>query len=170
MLSTSASIATLVLFVFYFIGRIITITATKRLWKDKVLILDDSERAPYNLVDEIYKEERSENEWLNENRYGVIVSKEGIRNLKIYDVKTGIDPTDIKKGELVYQKDFLNIDEAVAFYVPPGELFPRLFIEYLSFDFMKIELEWRDNLKSGVYSEFVRPKHTFRSFCYYLFR
>ena len=51
-LSDLASWATLILFFFYFIGRIITICTVKKLWKDKVIFTDELNNQ-YGVVDEI---------------------------------------------------------------------------------------------------------------------
>ena len=158
-----SSIATLILFIFYFVGRVITIISVKRIWKDKV-ITGVRDYREYEVIDDIVVDENS-----NE-RYGILLSKEGIRDLKVYDVVCDRDNLLIKKGKEVYTNSFINIDHAIAFCVETGELFPRLIIEYTTFDYMKVRIEWRDNLKSGVFGEFVKPKHTLKSFCYYLFR
>ncbi|NBI64964.1 hypothetical protein D3Z38_18460 [Clostridiales bacterium] len=93
-----------------------------------------------------------------------------MRNITVYTVKAAENGLLTKKGEQVYTKDFLNVDQAIAINVVTGDLFPSLMIEYTSFDYMKICLQWRDNNKNGVYSEFVQPKHTIKSFLYYLLR
>lgn len=165
MISLFASIATLVLFLFYFIGRIITIFAVKKIWKDKVVLgvfnLDE-----YNIVDEVVDDGRFQTECV----FGVLLSKEGIRNLNVYKVVPDENRLNTKKGDLLYSRDFLNIDEAIGFRVDTGDLYPTLLIEYESFDYMKIRLWWADNNKNGVFSEMVYPKHTIKSFMYYLLR
>ena len=35
---------------------------------------------------------------------------------------------------------------------------------------MRVEIEWRDNLKNGVFMENAIPKHTWKSFLYFLCR
>lgn len=166
-ISFFSSIATLILFLFYFIGRIITVLSVQRMWKDKVYLYPNKE-SNYGIVDDIFYDDYSyEHEDIV---YGILVSKEGIRDIKIYNVKVNSDGLYIDKGELLYKRDFLNIDEAIAFHIEPGELYPTLIVEYVSFDFMKIRFEWRDNLKNGVFSEMVEPKHSIKSFLYYLLR
>ena len=162
-LSLISSVATLILFIFYFIGRIITIASVKRIWRDKIII-GTHNYEKYDIVDEVVVGENAN------ARYGLLLSKEGIRDLKVYDVTCDEDNLPIKRGALLLEKPFINVDHAVAFRVEPGELFPTLIIEYLTFDYRKVRIEWRDNLKTGVFSEFIQPKHTLRSFCYYLFR
>lgn len=164
MISFGASIVTLILFMFYFIGRIITIFAVKKIWKDKV-ILGIFNADEYNIVDEVV-DESAQTEYI----FGVLLSKEGIRNLNVYKVVPDENRLNTKKGDLLYSRDFLNIDEAIGFRVDTGDLYPTLLIEYESFDYMKIRLWWADNNKNGVFSEMVYPKHTIKSFMYYLLR
>lgn len=162
-ISLFSSITTLILFVFYFVGRIITIISVKRIWKDKV-ILGVSDYQNYEVIDDVVVDKSMQ------QRYGILLSKEGIRNLRIYSVVPDRRGLSTQKGKRVYKNPFVNIDHAVAICMETGDLYPTLIIEYTTFDYMKVRLEWRDNLKSGVFGEFVKPKHTLRSFCYYLFR
>lgn len=162
-ISLFSSVATLILFVFYFIGRIITIVSVKRIWNDKV-VLDEGNYEKYEVIDDVGVDENSN------VRYGILLSKGGIRDLKVFNVACDQDNLPTKKGELLYTNSFLNIDQAIAFCVETGDLFPTLIIEYTTFDYMKVRIEWRDNLKSGVFGEFIQPQHTLKSFCYYLFR
>ena len=163
-LSTIASVATLVLFICYFIGRGITIVTVKKVWKDKVTMGEGNDEA-IGVVDEV-----SGDRSFDEEPYGYLVSKEGIRFLKVYSVEIiEEEPFEIRK-DLVFQRDFLNVNEAVAIYAMPGEIFATLIFEYYTFDYMKVEFGWKDNLKNGVFSEFVQPRHTMKSFLYYLLR
>ena len=43
-------------------------------------------------------------------------------------------------------------------------------IEYYTYDFKKVKVELWTNLKNGVITESAKPKHTFKSLCYYLFK
>lgn len=163
LLGDLASMATLILFLIYFLGRIITIFAVKQLWKDKVVI-NAEEYTNYDIIDEV-----PEDQW-EEPIYRLLVSREGIRNLKVFGVKPDRDGIPCKKGDLIYERSFLNIEQAIAFHVMTGDLFPTLFIEYDGLDFTHVTIEWRDNLKNGVFSELVMPKHTIKSVLYYLCR
>lgn len=163
-ISLISSVATLILFVFYFSGRIITILTVNRIWKDKVII-GEHDYSQYEIVDNVYLGES-----LETTIYGILLSREGMRDITVYAVKTDKNGLLTQKGEQIYRKDFLNIDEAIAICTMTGDMFPSLIIEYTSFDYMKICLEWRDNNKNGVFSELVSPKHTVKSFLYYLLR
>lgn len=164
LLSTIASVATLVLFIFYFIGRGITIFAVKKLWKDKVIMRENINES-FGVVDEVPGDRG-----FDEEPYGFLVSKEGIRFLKVYSMEIiEREPYEIRK-DLIFQHEFLNINEAIAIYTMPGEIFATLIFEYYTFDYMKVEFGWRDNLKNGGFSELVQPKHTVKSFLYYMLR
>jgi len=170
MLENISSIATLTLFVIYFVGRIITIVSTRRIWKDRVEFvygtmdtLDNYTRQ--NCVDQIYVDE-----FQKTLLYGVLTSVEGIRNISVYTAELDSNDVSVHKGRRIYHRDLLNPNQSLVFHVETGELRPTLFIEYTSFDYMKIEFGWQDNLKSGVFSECVEPKHTIKSFLYYLCR
>lgn len=162
--SLIASVATLILFVFYFVGRIITILSVRPVWKDKV-ILRKMDYSQYEIVDEITQKEEN-----NGIVYGILLSREGIRDLKIYSVVPSKQGLLTEQGELLYSRKFLNIDQAIAFQYDTGDLFPTLLIEYNTIDYMKVTIEWRDNLKNGVFSELIQPRYTIRSFFYYLLR
>ena len=165
MLGDIASFATLFYFLFILlvIGRIVTIFSFKQLWKDRIMV-NLEEYSSYDIVDEIVYREQWE-----EPIYGILLSKEGIRNLKVFDVKADKGGISHLKGNLIYKWPFLNIGQAIAFRVMTGDLYPTLFIEYDRLDFTHIKIEWRDNLKNGVYSELVTPKHTIKSVLYYLY-
>ena len=102
--------------------------------------------------------------------YGLLTTSSGIRDIRIYETEVDERGLPTKKGKQIFSHRFLNVRQAIAIKEMTGDLFPTLFIEYQTFDYMKVDLEWRDNLKSGVYSEFVVPHHTLKSFLYYLCR
>lgn len=160
--SLAASIATLILFLLYFVGRIITVFAVKNIWKDKV-VLNETSYSQYDIVDEVCSPDGYDSPI-----YGLLVSKEGIRNLKVFSVDDDENGLPCKKGKLFYSRSFLNLEQAIAIKVMTGDLFPTLFIEYDSIDYTHICIEWRDNLNNGVFSEMVVPKHTLKSIFYYL--
>ena len=160
-----ATWATLILFLFYFIGRIITICTVKRLWRDKV-VFSETPGDGYGVVDEVGERPREGD--LGFCAY--LVSVEGMRNIRIYDTDRNDIETGAHKDKLVYQRDFLNIDQAIKIDIETGELFPTLFIEYETMDFMHVSLEWQDNLKNGVFSEMVVPQNTIRSVLYQLLK
>ena len=125
------------------------------------LIIGNNDYAGYDIVDMIPPN--------GTDRFGLLLSKEGIRAIKVFEV-TEKGSLPIKKGNVIYRKKYLDIDQAIAFCCETGELYPRLFIEYIAYDYMKVKFAWQDNLKSGVFSENVRKHHTIRSILYYMCR
>ena len=174
LVSALSSVATLVLFAFYFIGRIITIKTAKGWWKDKIIVLDDAsyeDYFKYGIVDDVCALDcASSND--DELIQGLLLSKNGIRDLRIYVADCISKPKKLKfkRGKMIFERKFLNIDEAVALHITLGDMFPTYYIEYTATDYMKVKLEWKENLKDGVFSEFAQSKHTIRSIIYYLVR
>ena len=162
-ISLFSSVATLILFIFYFIGRIIAILSVKQIWRDKI-ILRKPDYKEYEIVDEVFLDN------YDNKIYGILLSKDGIRKLKIYRSVPDKKGICIANGQKIFERSFLNIDHAIATHEDTGELYPTLIIEYQTFDYMKVRINWCDNLKNGIIGELVRPKHTLKSFCYYLFR
>lgn len=160
-----ATLATLILFLFYFVGRIITICTVKKLWRDKV-IFSEINRNEYGIVDEVGDKPCG----CNFHFCAYLVSAEGMRNIKIYTADLSNIDEGVCKGELIYQRDFLNIDQGIKINIETGDIFPTLFIEYETMDFMNVSLKWNDNLKNGVFSEMVVPKNTVRSVLYKLLK
>ena len=77
-ISLFSSIATLILFVFYFIGRIITIISVKRVWKDKVII-DGIKNMNFEYINSDYKDLVLESiQILNNKSYQLIKNKKDI--------------------------------------------------------------------------------------------
>ena len=165
-ISLLGSLASIILFIVYFVGRGITIITVERLWKDKIYT-GCMDYSSFSIVDSV---DIKDHDFRQDTIQGVLVSKEGIRNLRVFSVKDDEHGIPVLKDELIYELDFLNIDEAVAFNIETGDLFPTLIIEYEAFDYMKVCIEWKDNLKSGVHSERIRPRHTVKSFLYYFCR
>lgn len=160
MLGNIASIATLILFIIYFAGRTIAIFSVKGIWHDQIMDLP-KDRTSVNIVDEIGED------------YGyskLLISKEGIRNFKMYSLEYNSDYSKIIHKEEIFSTDFLNVDQAIAIHYETAETFPRFCIEYETPDYRKVCFNWNDNLKNGVMSEIICIKHTFKSFMYYFFR
>lgn len=163
MIASWASVATLILFSLYILGRIITIFTVRKIWLDEVVFnQDDFDK--YGVVEEIGDFE------YNDKAAGLLVSKMGMRNIRFYTVENDSDGIPSIKGREFFSKEFLNVNQAIAIYVQTGDLFPTLYIDYETIDYMRVNLEWCDNLKSGVFSEFVVPHHTIKSFFYYMCR
>lgn len=168
MLGNIASIATLLLFVIYFIGRAITVIAVKNVVKEKfVLDVTQDELELYSVVDDVYDDNSSPED---KDFTGLILSVEGVRNIRIYSVREDSDGIMHLRGKEIYRRDFLNVGQALAIHKITGDLYPTLFIDYETINYMKVNIEWSDNLKNGVFSEQVYPKHTLKSILYLMCR
>ncbi len=162
-ISDSASVATLILFVIYFVGRVITIVKQRNIYNDRLeILLANDEQVENNIVEDFY---------LEDNPYNVfiITSVQGIWELKIY--RNQLDENFNTQGqEKVAERSFLNMGQSVAIHLTIPEMISSFCVEYITCDFKKVHLELVYNMKSGVLSEIVRPSHTWKSILYYLFR
>lgn len=171
-LADAATMATLILFVIYFIGRIITVRMEKNMFYDEIVFTssDCIENKRYDIIDEISTENLN-NESSEYETIVIITSRQGIRNLKIEKMFYDDELNEIKsKRETVGECKFLNIGQSFAIRTFIPELIPRYRIEYETQDFRKVSFELLDNFKSGIISETVVVKHTLKSIIYYLFR
>ena len=164
MLGDIASIATLILFVFYFIGRTFSIIRMRTLFRDEIAIVRSNHSSSQYQIVETFE--------IDENPYNsfILTSREGIYSLSIYRVKWDVEYWQrigrVKIGEL----PFLNVGQSVEIRLTIPELFTTCEIEYFTSDYRKIKIPVVDNPKSGVESEFVEPKHTWRSVLYHIFK
>lgn len=165
MLGNIASIATLVLFIIYFIGRIISIIIEKNIIYEGINIYNNEEELSKDLkiIDEyrckyaeeiliITPHEKSYN-WLSiyECRYNE-------KNNKLEKVK------ELKRFEKIMNDTSIRIDTVL----PCG--IPKYMIEFERSDFIKGSLLLQYNGKSGVQEEMININHTWKSVIYYLFR
>ncbi len=163
MLGTISSIATLILFVIYFVGRIITMFAVNSICYD---ILESATHTPSDnlkVVEEISLDNYNENALL-------LTSVNGIRDIKIYKMKYDKEYTEIIEKREEFYHSFLNIGHTLRIKVTLAECVPMYLLEFVTNDFKKVSLEMTDNLKNGIISEKIKSKHTIKSILYYLFR
>ena len=171
MLGDISAIATLILFVIYFIGRVITILMERDICHDEIKFLPIEDTDKYDVVEEI--ETVALNGDMSEEFLSrvVLTSKQGIRNISIFELAYDNALNEIKKAtKAIANYDFLNIGQSFAMKTFVPELIPQYRIVYYTQDFKKVTLNISENLKSGVVSEMLQPKHTFKSVFYYLFR
>jgi len=165
MLGDIASVATLILFVIYFIGRAVTIVRTNTIYNDEVSIMSPSEdRQRLQIVDEIELE--PEGPFVNEY---ILTSGQGIYSLVAYKLVYN-NQLEVVNQEKIYTCKFLNTGQSLLFRTSESEFVGFCRIEYRTFDYKKVVLELWSNGKNGVLSESARPRHTVRSVLYYLFR
>ena len=168
MLSNAASIATLILFVVYFLGRFITIFRMQELEPIDLTLTDTSfDLNAYLIVDEFLNNSPPQGEV-----WPVLILKSitGIRSLVLYQYQFDDELNVIDKKVISKRNKLVNIGQSVAFYTGIPEIEPIYEIEYETMDYRKITFPIVDNLKSGVLSETMIPKHTIKSILYYFFR
>ncbi|OUN21948.1 hypothetical protein [Pseudoflavonifractor sp. An85] len=163
-LGTVSSVATLILFVIYFIGRTIATFQSRGLYSDKLAIegAKDFDHAKYDVIETVILEEDAYNVF-------VIISSQGIWNLKIFQYEFD-DEMNVVGEHLTGKFLFLNIGEAIAIKLTVPEIISTYRVEYISYDYKKIKFDLCDNMRNGVMSQIVTPRHTFRSLVYYFFR
>lgn len=159
-----ASIATLILFVIYFAGRIITIVRTRDIFSDEIKIeMVDFDQSGLNIVDIFDLENEPYNAF-------VLTSKHGIYDLSVYKVVYDDNFNRIRREQIKeYKYEFLNIDQSLVFNTTSPELFPMYEVEYYTPDYKRVTIVLWDNLKNGVMSESAKPKNTIKSVLYHLF-
>lgn len=163
MLGDIASVATLILFVFYFAGRIITTLRTQSLYMDELIEeVPDFNRQNYNIIEDFILEEAGYNSI-------ILTSKQGIYSLSIFEINYDENLNRIGRTR-VGGIDFVNIGCSVNIQLTIPELITTHEMEYYTHDFKKVTVELWSNLKNGVITESAKPKHTFKSWCYYLFK
>lgn len=170
MLGNAASIATLILFVIYFIGRGITVCRMRDLEQCSIEVKDYSfDHTEYQIVEEY----PLDIDFTEEEPFGsaiIITSANGIYSFRIYEYEFDNDMNVVGKKTIVSRDKLINIGQSVVFYSYIPELIARYEIVYRTADFRKICFPVVDNLKSGVITESLVPHHTIRSVLYYLFR
>ena len=171
MVGIISSIATLILFVIYFIGRIITIKMEKHIYYDKITFeAPEDVYGKYDIIDEINTVNNSEGEATYQTVV-VLTSLQGIRDITVYELAYDNMMNEQKEHKkVIASQDFLNIGQSYAIRTIIPEIFPNYRIEYRTQDKRKVTFNITDNLKNGVLSEMVEIRHTLCSYIYYLFR
>lgn len=171
MLGNISAIATLTLFIIYFIGRVITIFMERDICHDEIKFLPIDHMDKYDIVEELETFTINENMQEEFPSTVILTSKQGIRNISVFELVYDNELNEMKKSaKTITTYDFLNIGQSFAIKTFVPELIPRYRIVYHTQDFKKVTLNISENLKSGVASEMLHPKHTFKSVFYYLFR
>jgi hypothetical protein len=166
-----SAVATLILFVIYFVGRCIVIGIEKKVCYDEVAYISAKDSRCYNIVDQIDTVSSNGDDETNASiKLFVLTSRQGIRNIETFKICYDDGFKRIAKLLKVASCDFLNVGQSFAIKVFVPEIFPEYRIVFHTQDFKKVTLDISDNLKSGVVSEMLRPKHTFKSILYYLFK
>ena len=163
MIADLASIATLILFAIYFIGRIITIFNNEKLYTDLITI---ESKDFYSDSMQIVEEWNLEGDSYNKV---FLTTTEGIRDIQLFEYQ--YDSEMNKIGEtLIKEKKFLNVGHTLEIQTTIPETCAKYKLVYTTQDFKQVTYVMLSNMKNGVTSELVKPLHTTKSVMYYLFR
>lgn len=159
-----SSIATLISFIIYFIGKFIRIKISKKLRYENIEVYYNPDEYNHNLkiVDE-YDIGSNNSEKL------IISSEVPINWIKLYEYDFNDKEGDFKKGKLVEEHGFLRAGHAIQIntYLPCG--MPTYMLEFERYDYLRGCFYIAENGKNGVLGECVTMSHTFRSYLYYIF-
>ena len=159
-----ASIATLILFVFYFIGRMIIIIRNRSVFLDEFKMEEVSfNRGGFDIVKTFELERNPVNAF-------ILTSRNGIYNLSVYRIQYSDDLKFVTREQMKdYKYDFLNIGQSLEFLATSPELRPLYEVEYYTPDYKKVIVSLWDNPKNGIMSESATPQITFKSVLFHLF-
>lgn len=163
MIADLASIATLILFVFYFIGRIITIFNNEKIYTDLITI---ESKDFYDDRMQIVEEWKLEEDYYNKV---FLTTTEGIRDIRLFEYRYDSEMNEIGKT-LIKEKKFLNVGHTIEIQTTIPEIRAKYKLVYTTQDFKQVTYVMLGNMKNGVTSELVKPLHTTKSVMYYLFR
>lgn len=166
MLSDIASIATLILFVIYFIGRIITIIIEKNIKYERIERYFKEEEIPKDLkiIDDYKCDEFSQDILI------IIPTTKSYNWVKIYECRYNEKTNRLEKVNKIYNSERIYNDHALRIDTTITCGIPNYILEFERCDYMNGELILQENGKNGIEEELLIFKHTFRSILYYLFR
>ena len=166
MLSDIASIATLILFVIYFIGRIITIIIEKNIKYERIERYFTEDEIPKDLkiIDDYKCDEFSQDILI------IIPTTKSYNWVKIYECRYNEKTNRLEKVNKIYNSERIYNDHALRIDTTITCGIPNYILEFERCDYMNGELILQENGKNGVEEELLIFKHTFRSILYYLFR
>lgn len=159
-----ASVATLILFAFYFIGRIITIARNRYVFTDELRMMGaEFDNKEFDIVEVFDLEKKANNTF-------ILTSRQGIYDLAVYRILYDSDFNQIGRKRLEKSSySFLNVGQSLAFRVTSPEISTTYEVEYNTPDYKRVTIALWDNPKNGVLSESAKPKNTFKSIMFHLF-
>lgn len=173
LLGNIASAATLILFLFYFLGRAWTIIKAKALMLEEFGLENISNDEAIDFDKKNYFD-------LCDGEYGEIITiKSEMPIIEFYVIpikydENGLDITSQKinsDNALVSHTVPLKANEPIYLRMDIPEGFPALKIYFRRFDYMKASLNiGYDGRLGGMCPVDYKLSHTFKSFCYYLFK
>ena len=162
-----ASIATIILFIFYFIGRFIIIKKEKSgIYEQIDLYTTNTENIfkKYKMVDEIVLDE-------NPSEYMIITPTEKMYNwIKIYKYKYKYNGNELVKEKCLWSKENLYKNHSIKIKTYVVEGIPKYIIKFERSDYMIGEIFVVHNGKNGIQEEMIKCKHTLKSILYYILK
>lgn len=160
-----ASVATLLLFVFYFVGRTITIIRSRSVFPDNIRMESlGFDRSGLDIVEQFDLEPNPYNAF-------ILTSEQGIYDLSIYQISYDEECNRVGRKQLKDCKySFLNKGQSLEFRLSVPELLVTYEVEYYTPDYRKVTISLWDNPKNGVMSESARPQNTFKSVLFHLMK
>ena len=166
MISDIASIATLILFVIYFIGRIISIIIEKNIKYETIDVYNNEKAINKNIkiVDEYCCSEEC-------NDILIITPQTKSYNwVAIYRCEYDEKTNDLIKREQLYKTERIYNDVSFRIDTTLSCGIPQYVIEFERSDYMKGKLYTQYNGKNGIEEDMLIFNHTLKSVLYYLFK
>ncbi len=166
MLGDIASIATLILFVIYFIGRVISIIIERNIKFESIDIYCSEKDISKSLkiVDEFRCCE-------NISEILIITPQTKSYNwIAIYKCKYDEKKNQLVKTKQLYKTNRIYNDTSFRVDTIISCAIPQYVLEFERSDYMKGKLYLQHNGKNGIEEEMLEFKHTLRSIIYYLFK
>lgn len=166
MLGDIVSIATLLLFIIYFIGRVISIIIEKNMKFEIIDVYCNEKDIPKEIkIVEDFKCSDDSNDIMIVTPQTKSYNWVAIYECKYDEEKNKLIKTkQLYKTERIYNDTSLRIDTIISCGIPQYSL------EFERNDYMKGYMYLQYNGKNGVEEEMLKFKHTFKSIIYYLFR
>lgn len=165
MLGNVASIATLILFVIYFIGRIISLIIEKKVIYEKIDIYVKEKDIPKDLkISDEYRCKQA-GEILIITPYEKSYNWLAIYECKYNEKNNNLEKVkELERFEKIMNNTSIKIDTILTCGIPLYK------IEFERSDFIKGTLVLQSNGKNGIQEEMLKFHHTWKSVIYYLFR
>lgn len=155
-----ASIATLILFVFYFIGRWWSITIEKKDLYEKIDIQAVDEEEDLDIIN------------VNGEEIIKMTSEKYLNWIKFYDaIWNGNENAGVEKGALIKKVKNINRNEPMYFKISISDGIPNTIIEYQRSDYIKGSFVVRnDGRGTGYNASDFKLRTTIRSRLYYMLK
>lgn len=159
-----SSMATLILFMFYFVGRGITLSLERKLkYENFEIYYGDKFPENIKIVDEY-------NVGNNTIESLIITSEKELNWIKVFEFYYNKKNKDFKKGKLVVEHKHLRSSHSIKIntYLPCG--IPQYILEFQRYDYLNGTLKLAENGENGIVDVNIEMHHTLKSILYYLVR